>query len=92
MVKSTRVKLTDDIQLQFNTRLSYRMRAAMDNYMEYMTRPLKHRPPETETWPTTIVAVVDDALTTFFAEHPTRVRKGPDPNKLVRKQTTQEEE
>jgi len=77
LVKSTKVELSDQLKIQFNTRISYRMRSAMDTYLDFMGRPLEERPTNTEEWPNSIVTVIDDALTTFFADHPTQLRKGP---------------
>ena len=69
--------MTDNIQIQFNTRITLRQRENLDKFLEYMQRPLRDRPEETADWPDSIVAIVDDALSTFFAEHPMRPRKGP---------------
>jgi hypothetical protein len=77
----------NDIQIQFNTRITYRQRENLDKFLDYMQRPLRERPEETENWPDSIVAVVDDALSTFFAEHPMRPRKGP---KSVKPRQTQD--
>ena len=85
MVKSTKVELSDLLKIQFNTRISYRMRSAMDTYLDFMGRPLEERPPGTEEWPDSIVGVIDDALTTFFADHSTQLRKGPRKESLQRK-------
>lgn len=67
----------NDPAIQFNTRISLRQRENLDKFLEYMQKPLRDRPEETEDWPDTITAVVDEALSTFFAEHPMRPRKGP---------------
>ena len=76
MASPQRVR-NDDVMVQFNTRITLRMRNSFDDYLDYMDKPLDKRPEETENWPTNIVKVVDDALTTFFAEHPKRPRLGP---------------
>lgn len=73
-----------DMKVQFNTRVSIRMRSTMDDYMDYMQKPLDSRLPESENWPNSIVDIMDDALTTFFADHPQRPRKGP---KTVKRKT-----
>lgn len=85
MARPIRVELSDSLKIQFNTRISYRMRAAMDDYLDYMKKPLKQRPQNTEEWPNNIVAVIDEALTMFFAEYPRRPRKGPSPETIKRK-------
>ena len=87
MVKSTKVELSDLLKIQFNTRISYRMRSAMDTYIAFIGRPLVERPPGTEDWPDSIVTIVDDALTTFFADHPTQLRKGPRKTALTKKES-----
>lgn len=76
MAKSNRLQ-ENDIKVQFNTRVSFRMRNSIDDYLEYMQRPLQRRPQSTESWPSNIVDIMDEALTTFFADHPRRPRKGP---------------
>ncbi len=67
----------DDVKVQFNTRVSLRMRNSIDDYLDYMNRPMTKRPDETEDWPDNITDLIDEALTTFFADHPKLTRKGP---------------
>ncbi len=71
--------------LQFNARISYNLRQKLDAYLDYMNEPLRQRPPETETWPTTITAVIDEAISEYLAERPLRYRKGPRPDQLKKK-------
>ena len=71
------VELTDEIKIQLNTRISYRMRNVMNRYLKYMEKPIEQRPQHTEDWPGNIVDIMDEALTTFFADHPRSPRKGP---------------
>jgi len=67
----------EDVKVQFNTRVTLRMRNSIDDYLDYMDRPMTRRPDETEDWPASIGEIVDEALTTFFADHPKMTRKGP---------------
>ena len=75
--KSNPLDLTNEIKNQLNTRISYRMRKVMDRYIIYMQKPIAQRPQHTDDWPSNIVDIMDDALTTFFADHPRSPRKGP---------------
>ncbi len=66
--------------LQFNTRISIRIRRDLNLYLEYMDVPLRQRPPETEDWPKHYTAIVNEALEIWLADHPRRFRKGPRPD------------
>jgi len=78
----TTTEVPDNIKVQMATRISYRTRVSLDEFISYMDLPLIKRPLETEDWPSNIVDVIEDALTTFFAEHPRHPRKGvKDPRK-----------
>ncbi len=72
--------------LQFNTRVSLRIRRNLDDYLEYMKRPLRQRPPETEDWPTNLTSLTNEALEIWLAEHQRRLRKGPRPDTLTPKE------
>ena len=67
----------DQPALQFNVRISIRLRRILDEYLEYMDQPLSKRPPETEDWPDNLTEIANDALTNWLAEHPRHPRKGP---------------
>ena len=68
---------TKTMQVQLNTRVSVELRVRMEKYLEYMDKPAAKRPESTEAWPSTIVDMIEDALTTFLADHPLQMKKGP---------------
>jgi hypothetical protein len=67
----------DQPALQFNVRISLRIRRNLDEYLEYMSLPLEKRPPDTEDWPDNLTQIANDALANWLAEHPRHPRKGP---------------
>lgn len=73
--------------LQFNTRISLRLRQSLNDYLIYIqTNDPGDLPPETEDWPRNLTALINEALEIWLAEHPRRFRKGPRPDQLVPKE------
>jgi len=68
------MKLTDPIfdkAVQLNVRIPLRTRARLDRYMDYMSNQSVQRPHDTLDWPSSLAAIVREALDDWLLAHPT---------------------
>lgn len=63
--------------VQVNVRVPLRLRAMVDDYLDYMSQPDHRRPPTTASWPSSLSGTVIIALEEFLINHQLDGKRGP---------------
>jgi hypothetical protein len=62
--------------VQVNVRLPIKLRARMEEFLQYVDQPSEHRVPDSDNWPTSIQGLVQSAIEDYLALHPLETRRG----------------